>query len=282
MTPALLVQDLTVSLHGRHLVNGLTFELAPGENVALLGASGSGKSLTVAAVLGALPASMTVGGRLQVNGTPVPLTGRRPTPSSPAPSSGNKPFRIKRAGNPGPGRLAAVHQDPMTALNPLVALGKQLIIPLRRAGFPAPEARDQAAALLTAVGITDTGRTLASYSGELSGGELQRVCIALALACRPSVLVADEPTTALDMVSQAKVLDVLAGPTASAQAILFITHDLAAAQVLCSRALVMVGGRIVEEGTMDGVLAQPQHPYTARLVEAACHGFAAPGTELSA
>ncbi|MBT2596300.1 ATP-binding cassette domain-containing protein [Arthrobacter sp. ISL-72] len=280
MTPALLVQDLTVSLHGRHLVNGLNFELAPGENVALLGASGSGKSLTAAAVLGALPASMTIGGRLQVNGTTVPLTGRRPAPTRPAPSSpgsGNT-----GSTDHGSGRLAAIHQDPITALNPLVALGKQLTIPLRRAGFSASEARCQAAALLAAVGINDTARTLSSYSGELSGGELQRICIALALACRPSVLVADEPTTALDVVSQAKVLDVLAGPTASAQAILFITHDLAAAQVLCSRALVMFDGRIVEEGTMDTLLSRPQHHYTARLVEAACQGFPAPGTELSA
>lgn len=250
MTAAIMVQDLSVSLHGRPLVDGLTFDLAPGEKVALLGASGSGKSLTASALLGTLPAGMDVSGRLLLDGRDVPLARRRP-------------------GSAGSGTLAAIHQDPTTALNPLVPLGKQLAIPLRREGHSVSEARERAAGLLASVGIGDPSRVLASYSGELSGGELQRVCIALALACRPKVLVADEPTTALDMVSQAKVLDVLARPSAAGHATLFITHDLAVAQALCSRALVMSSGRIVEQGPTDTLLAQPSHTYTARLVEAA-------------
>lgn len=250
MTAAIMVQDLSVSLHGRPLVDGLTFDLAPGEKVALLGASGSGKSLTASALLGTLPARMDVSGRLRLDGRDVPLARRRP-------------------GSAGSGMLAAIHQDPTTALNPLVPLGKQLAIPLRREGHSASDARERAAGLLASVGIGDPARVLASYSGELSGGELQRVCIALALACRPTVLVADEPTTALDMVSQAKVLDVLARQSTAGPATLFITHDLAVAQALCSRALVMSSGRIVEQGPMDTLLTQPSHPYTARLVEAA-------------
>lgn len=260
MIPALLVQDLIVSLQGRPLLDRLNFKIEPGEKVALLGASGSGKSLTASALLGLLPASMNVSGLLQVDGKDVRLSSRQ-----------------------GGGRnLAAIHQDPMTALNPFVRLGSQLAIPLRKTGLSAPAVHEEALTLLTSVGIEDPERILASFSGELSGGQLQRVCIALALACRSSVLVADEPTTALDVVSQAKVLDVLARPSTSANAMLFITHDLAAAQVLCSRALVMRGGRIVEEAPMDILLARPTHPYTAQLVEAARSGFAAVRTEVPA
>lgn len=252
MTAVLVVRDLTVSLHGRPLVDGLSFDLAPGEKVALLGASGSGKSLTASALLGTLPAKLDVSGNLQLDGRDVRLARRRPG------SAGR-----------GSGMLAAIHQDPTTALNPLVPLGKQLAIPLRREGHSASEARERAAGLLAAVGIRNPARVLAGYSGELSGGELQRVCIALALACRPKVLVADEPTTALDMVSQARVLDVLARPSTAEHATLLITHDLAVAQALCSRAVVMSSGRIIEQGPMDILLSQPSHPYTARLVEAA-------------
>ncbi|MBT2534566.1 ATP-binding cassette domain-containing protein [Arthrobacter sp. ISL-69] len=262
MTAALVVQCLTVSLHRRPLVDGLNFALAPGEKVALLGASGSGKSLTAAALLGALPAGMEVSGQLQLDGTDVPLAPRRPR------SAGRGSGRPSSGGS-GSGGLAAIHQDPTTALNPLVPLGKQLEIPLRREGHSASEARERAAGLLASVGIGDPARVLASYSGELSGGELQRVCIALALACHPKVLVADEPTTALDMVSQAKVLDVLARPSTAGHATLLITHDLAVAQALCTRALVLSSGRIVEQGPMDTLLSEPSHPYTARLVEAA-------------
>ena len=159
MTAAIMVQDLSVSLHGRPLVDGLTFDLAPGEKVALLGASGSGKSLTASALLGTLPARMDVSGRLRLDGRDVPLARRRP-------------------GEAGSGMLAAIHQDPTTALNPLVPLGKQLAIPLRREGHSASEVRERAAGLLASVGLGDPARVLASYSGELSGGELQRVCIA--------------------------------------------------------------------------------------------------------
>jgi ABC-type dipeptide/oligopeptide/nickel transport system ATPase component len=256
MHPALLVRDLTVSIRGRILIDSVSFTIDPGQRLALLGASGSGKSLTAAALLGQLPAAMSVSGRLQINGADVALPDRR----------------TRRAA------ITAIHQDPMSALNPLVRLGKQLEIPLRNAGLTASAARQRALRLLRSVGIQEAERTMASFSGELSGGQLQRVCIALALACRSKVLVADEPTTALDMVSQAKVLDALSLYSDSADAgslgaMLFITHDLAVAAALCHRALILSSGRIVEEGSMESVLERPKHHYTKQLVDAARLGF---------
>jgi peptide/nickel transport system ATP-binding protein len=256
MTSALVVRDMTVSLRGRTLVAGVSFRIAQGERVALLGASGSGKSLTASAVLGQLPDGMTASGSMQVNGRETVL-GRR---------------GLDRTGD-----FAAVHQDPATALNPMVRLGRQLAFPLLNAGLSGAEARERAADLLRSVGLTDSERVLSGYSGELSGGQLQRVCIALALARRFTVLIADEPTTALDVISQAKVLDALRHCTGSTGAMLFITHDLAVAASLCTRALVMQSGRIIEEAPISQLLASPQHIYTRQLVEAAeagTHAFA--------
>jgi len=248
MPPALLVRNLTVSAHGRLLVAGSTFEIAAGEHVALVGASGSGKSLTAAALLGAVRPGMRVTGSLTLNGRDIQLGGRvRP------------PFAD----------LAAVHQDPTTALNPMVRIGRQLAIPSRKAGLSAQAARERAGELLASVGIEYPERVLDGYSGDLSGGQLQRVCIALALACRSSLLIADEPTTALDTVSQAQVLDALARPSEPAAAMLFITHDLAVAATLCTRAIVMQAGRIVDRSPMDELIARPSHPYSRELVDAA-------------
>ncbi|GAA4031638.1 ABC transporter ATP-binding protein [Arthrobacter methylotrophus] len=266
MRPALLVQDLTVSLRGRALIDGVSFALDPGQRVALLGASGSGKSLTAAALLGQLPAAMSASGRLQINGVDVRLSSRG----------------TKRDG------IAAIHQDPVSALNPLVRLGKQLEIPLRHAGLSASMARQRALELIASVGIAEAERTMESFSGELSGGQLQRLCIAFALACRSAVLVADEPTSALDMVSQAKVLDALSlystsavstsaystsADSTAAGAVLVITHDLAVAAACCHRALVLVSGRLVEEGPMESLVERASHRYTQQLVEAAHIGF---------
>lgn len=252
MHHALLVHELSVSLRGRALVDKVSFTIAPGESLALLGASGSGKSLTAAALAGHLPAGMHATGRLEIDGNETDLGERRITGTG----------------------IAAIHQDPLKALNPLVRLGKQLGIPLRSAGLTPREARSEAARLLLSVGLQDAGRILSSFSGELSGGQLQRVCIALALACRSRVLVADEPTTALDVVSQSAVLDALAGftgssATGSSSAMLFITHDLAVASALCTRALVMKSGRIVDGGSVESLMRHPRHDYTKRLVEAA-------------
>ncbi|TLM83108.1 ABC transporter ATP-binding protein [Pseudarthrobacter sp. NamE5] len=239
--PTLSVKNLSLSSGSRNLVGSLTFSLAAGERVALLGASGSGKSLTAAAVTGSVPAGIS--------------------------SSGDISF----AEGPG-GRAALVGQDPASSLNPLVPVGKQLAIPLRSAGLSRAEAQEEAARLLARTGISEPRRFLPRYTGELSGGQLQRVCIALALACGSSVLVADEPTTALDAVSRHTVLAALRSWGAEGRSLLFITHDLAAAVSLCTRALVMEAGRIVEEGPMAKLLRNPQHAYTQRLVQAANAG----------
>lgn len=238
--PALSVTDLALSLGTRRLVHPLTFSVEAGECVALLGASGSGKSLTASALAGSLPDGITATGTITF-----------------AP------------GTPGPTRAAFISQDPATALNPLVPVGRQLAIPLLAAGSSRAEARTEAARLLSQAGIGETARILPCYTGQLSGGQLQRVCIALALACGSPVMVADEPTTALDAVTQLKVLETLRGWGADGRSLLFITHDLTAAAALCTRAIVMEAGRIVEQAPMAELLQDPQHPYTRRLVTAA-------------
>lgn len=237
--PALSVTDLALSIGGRQLVHPLTFSVGAGERVALLGASGSGKSLTAAAVAGSLPDGISASGS------------------------------ITFAAGSGRGHAALIRQDPATALNPLVPVGKQIAIPLRIAGLSRTEAEAEAGRLLARAGIGEPARILSRYTGQLSGGQLQRICIALALACGSSLLVADEPTTALDAVTQLKVLATLRAWGAEGRGLLFITHDLTAAASLCTRALVMEAGQIVEQAPMAEVLRNPQHPYTRRLVQAA-------------
>jgi peptide/nickel transport system ATP-binding protein len=237
--PALSVTDLALSIGGRQLVHPLTFSVGAGERVALLGASGSGKSLTAAAMAGSLPDGISASGS------------------------------ITFAAGSGRGPAALIRQDPATALNPLVPVGQQIAIPLRTAGLGRAEAVAEAGRLLAQAGIAEPARILPRYTGQLSGGQLQRICIALALACGSSVLVADEPTTALDAVTQLKVLATLRAWGAEGRSLLFITHDLNAAASLCTRALVMEAGRIVEQAPLAELLRNPQHSYTRRLVQAA-------------
>ena len=241
---ALTVKNLTLTCGTRTLVHHDGFSVGGGERVALLGASGSGKSLTAAALAGDLPAGIRLTGSVDCGAMDAGRNGQRAT-------------------------VAVIQQDPATALNPLVPVGKQLTIPLRASGMRRPEAEAEAARLLARVGMRDAGQFLKRYTGELSGGQLQRVCIALALACRSTFLIADEPTTALDSVNQHKVLEALRSWGSDGRGLLFITHDLTAAAALCSRALVMEHGRIVEEARMTELLRSPQHPYSQRLVRAA-------------
>jgi peptide/nickel transport system ATP-binding protein len=246
--PALSVKNLVLSHAGRQLVHPLTFSIQWAESVALLGASGSGKSLTASALTGTVPEGITASGEISFG------TAFRPG---------------DRGSAEGIAGAALVSQDPQTSLNPLVPVGKQLLIPHRRAGFSRTEARREAVLLLAQAGIEDPAAILPRYTGELSGGQLQRVCIALALACRTEVLVADEPTTALDAVTRHTVLASLRSWVSEGRTLLFITHDLAAAAALCSRALVMEGGHVVEDAPMAELLLNPRHPYTRRLVHAA-------------
>lgn len=241
--PTLSVTDLALSSGGRQLVHPLTFSMVAGERVALLGASGSGKSLTAAALAGQLPEGISAGGTIT--------------------------FGAGFGAGSGKGQAALIRQDPATALNPLVPIGRQLAIPLRSAGYSRADAQAEAARLLARAGIGEPATFLPRYTGQLSGGQLQRACIALALACGAPILVADEPTTALDAVTQNTVLETLRMWSTGGRSLLFITHDLAAAASLCTRALVMEAGRIVEQGPMADLLRNPRHPYTVRLVQAA-------------
>ncbi len=241
--PALSVTDLALSSGRRQLVHPLTFSVAAGERVALLGASGSGKSLTAAALAGSLPEGISAGGTIT--------------------------FGAGFGAGSGKGQAALIRQDPATALNPLVPIGRQLAVPLRSAGYSRADAKAEAARLLARAGIGEPAKFLPRYTGQLSGGQLQRACIALALACGAPVLVADEPTTALDAVTQNTVLETLRMWSTEGRGLLFITHDLAAAASLCTRALVMEAGRIVEQAPMADLLRNPRHPYTVRLVKAA-------------
>lgn len=238
--PALTVKNLSLSVEGRQLVHPLTFTIPAGERVALLGASGSGKSLTAAALTGTVPSGISLGGEVSFSARCRP-----------------------EAGN-----AALIRQDPASSLNPLVPVGRQLAMPLCRSGFSRREAQAEAARLLALAGMNSAERILTRYTGELSGGQLQRVCIALALACGSNVLVADEPTTALDAVTRLKVLATLRAWGTEGRSLLFITHDLPAAASLCTRALVMAEGRIVEDVPMARLLDNPQHPYARRLVQA--------------
>lgn len=251
--PALAVENLSITVGGRRLIHDLTFRAEPGERVALLGASGSGKSLTASAVLGSLGPEFAVTGSISLFG-------------SSRVSSG--------AGRRGK-KIAAVYQDSLAALNPLVTVGDQLIATLRaQVGSGISSSRRELTVtvvrMLESVGIEDAQRTMWGFPAELSGGQRQRVCIALALLCNARLLVADEPTTALDVVNQSKVIDVLRTyADTSSSTLVFITHDLAVAASLCDRAIVLEAGRIVETGTMYNLIARPLHRYTRALVDAA-------------
>jgi peptide/nickel transport system ATP-binding protein len=260
--PALSVKNLALTHAGHQLIHPLTFSVQPGECVALLGASGSGKTLTAAALTGTVPAGITASGQVSFGGGSG-VAGR----TMGGRSMGGRTKASRAVA--GTANAALIRQDPQVSLNPLVPVGKQLLIPLRRAGLHRTDAWTQAARFLAQAGIEEPAAILPRYTGELSGGQLQRVCIALALACGSPVLVADEPTTALDAVTRRKVLAALRTWGAEGRSLLFITHDLAAAAALCSRALVMEAGRLVEEAPMAELLRNPRHPYTHRLVKAA-------------
>ncbi|MEL7628776.1 ATP-binding cassette domain-containing protein [Pectobacterium aroidearum] len=245
-TDAILqVENLRLSMSGETKVSEVSFTLFAGERVCLLGASGSGKSLTAKAVIGTPPAGCQVSGSIRVNGEEV--------------------GQLKALARPQTGRVSAVFQDSATALNPLVPLGKQLSLALKTTSSA------ELSALLSAMQLDDIPNLLQRYPAELSGGQRQRICITLALLGKTRLLVADEPTTALDVMTQQQVLQVLQERSVQpdAPALLFITHDIAVAAQLCQRGLVMENGQIVESGSMLQLLNAPQHPYTRSLVAAA-------------
>ncbi len=255
----LTVRDLavTVSRGAARAVRGVSFTVGRGESVGLVGESGSGKSLTCRAVLGLLPPGCAVeGGTADLAGTE--LTGLT-----------RRQWQAVRGR-----RLGAVFQDPASYLNPSLTVGRQLAEQLRvGSGLSREQARARAVELFDAVGLHRPAEVAHRYPHELSGGMLQRVLIAIAVACDPELLIADEATTALDVVVQAEILELLREARAArGLALLLVTHDLAVVAETCDRVLVMYGGQIVEDGPTAEVLASPAHPYTEALLGVASLG----------
>lgn len=255
----LYVQNLTVQTgEGARVVADVSFSVEPGERLGLIGESGSGKSMTALAVMGLLPVELKASGSLLLsNGKDAPMQVIGAT---------EKDLNEVR------GTVASiVFQEPLTALDPLMKIGRQLSEPLRRWQGLKGQALDEAIiSALVEVRINRPERIASSYPYEISGGERQRAAIAMALACEPSLLIADEPTTALDVTVQSEILDLLdAVVTERGMSLLFISHDLAVVSRITDHVLVMKDGSVVESGSLRDVLRSPQHPYTRDLVSSA-------------
>jgi peptide/nickel transport system ATP-binding protein len=249
------VRGLNVTVANTALVQGVDLSVGAGERVGLIGESGSGKTLTALSIMGLLPEDVTATGSVRLAGVDHDLIGADERALS----------RVR-------GRdVAMVFQEPMTALNPTMRVGAQVAegMLIHHTRGSRREARAAAVALLDQVGLPDPAQAARAYPHQLSGGQRQRVVLALALANDPALLVCDEPTTALDVTTQALVLDLIVrGVTARNAAMLFITHDLAVVATVCQRVLVMYGGRVVESGPVDEVLTRPRHRYTQGLIGA--------------
>lgn len=254
MTPTrFALDDVRVrqaAVPGALAVDGVSIEVAPGEAVALVGESGCGKSVTAYATLGLLSPSLQSSGTLRLDGRSYDL----------AAADQLQPLRGRE--------VAMIFQDPGSSLNPVMPVGRQLEDVLRQYASQGRTKRRRAAVeLLARVGIPAPDRAARSYPFELSGGMRQRVLIAMALSCRPRLLIADEPTTALDATVQAQIVQLLGDLVREEDlAMLFISHDLALVSELCRRVYVMYAGRIVESGDVRDVLRRPSHPYTSALV----------------
>ena len=229
----------------------VSFSVNRGETVGVVGESGSGKSVTAFAIMGILaPAARVVGGRALFGGLDLLA----------ASESQRRDYRGRE--------LSMIFQNPRTALNPIRTVGKQIGDVLRRhANIPRTKVRDRVLELLARVQIPDPERRYHAYPFELSGGMCQRVMIALAVACEPALLIADEPTTGVDVTTQAQILDLLDELAAQSRtATLLITHDLALVAERCDRIVVMHAGHVVESAPTPDLFAAPRHPYTARLI----------------
>lgn len=235
------------------VVHGVTLDVAPGEVVGIVGESGSGKSQTVFSVLDLLPST----GRAEADA--IWVGGQDVTRATAA-------QRRALLGR----RIGYVPQEPMSNLDPSYTIGHQLVEPLRRThGLGAREAKERARGMLVRVGLSDPDRVMRNYPHQVSGGMAQRVLIAGAIAGRPSLLVADEPTTALDVTVQAEVLELLRELQAEyGMALLIVTHNFGVVADICDRVIVMRGGDIVESGPVDELFSSPAHPYTRELIAA--------------
>ena len=248
------VRDLTVRTSGgRTLLDSVSWEVPFGGRLGIIGESGSGKSLTAAAVLGLLPEGMTATGQVLLDGRDLLSLGERAM------------RRVRGA------QVAMVFQEPLTALDPLMTVGRQVAGPLRlHRGVSRARARELTADLFRLVRLDDAERILGSYPWQLSGGQRQRVSLAMALACEPRVLLADEPTTALDVTVQAEMLDLLDDVVErTGTTLVFVSHDLPVVARVARDLVVMRSGQVVEASTVAQALEAPAHPYTRQLLAAA-------------
>jgi peptide/nickel transport system ATP-binding protein len=250
-TPVLQVQDLTVSYGGAMPVKGISFSVRPGERIGLVGESGSGKSLTALSIM-RLNDGAKLGGSIRLRDRELLTLSKR------------EMTRVRG------GEIAMVYQDPMSSLNPVRTIGHQLVEAIRLHDRVSKEAaRARAVELLTEVGVPLPEERLAQYPHEFSGGMRQRVMIAMAMSSRPAVLIADEPTTALDVTTQSRIIDLLDRlADEHGTAVVLITHDLGVAAGFCERIHVMRHGRVIEEAPVDKLYAEPEHPYTKALLGA--------------
>jgi oligopeptide/dipeptide ABC transporter ATP-binding protein len=256
--PLLQVTDLRVQIASRRgivrAVDGVSLDVSAGEAVGVVGESGSGKSMTLRAILGVLPPEAKItGGQVLLDGTDLVQLS-------------NSQLNLIR----GP-QIAMIFQEPMSALNPVMRVGQQIAEgPNVHLGMNRAQAAERALELMRRVGIPDPERRYRSYPHEFSGGMRQRVMIAIALSCEPSLILCDEPTTALDVTIQDQILRLLAKLCSETGAsLVFVTHDLPVVAQVCQQLAVMYAGQIVEHGAVEQVLTQPCHPYTLGLVRSA-------------
>ena len=253
------VRDLHVALHTRRgvidAVDGVSLYIEPGETLALVGESGCGKTMTALAVIGLVPKppGVIAGGQVLLNGDDL------------VPKSDEEMRRLRGD------RVAMVFQEPMTSLDPVFTIGTQLVETLlAHREMSRAEAHAQAVAMLKRVQIPEAERRMDNYPHEMSGGMRQRVMIAIALLCRPDLLIADEPTTALDVTTQAQILELLRELRAEfGMAVLLITHALGVVAEMADRVAVMYAGRVVGTAGVEAIFAEPRHPYTKGLLASA-------------
>jgi oligopeptide/dipeptide ABC transporter ATP-binding protein len=254
MSDVLTVENLSVGFPApgglRHVVAGIGYSVPAGKTLGVVGESGCGKSMTALAVMGLVPTPGQVGGSVRVEGQEML----------------GQPAQVwrKLRGD----RVAMIFQEPMTALNPVMQVGRQIAeVMVLHQNLGWKEAGARAVDMLHAVGITSPKERAVAYPHQLSGGMRQRAMIAMALACRPALLIADEPTTALDVTIQAQILDLMLGlQDEIGMAIQFISHNLAVVSEIAHEIIVMYAGRVVERSAADALFDQPLHPYTLGLI----------------
>lgn len=258
MRPILSVRDLCVSFSSDEMtaqvVNGISFDLKQGETLGIVGESGCGKSVTSLSIMRLLPhpAAEITSGQILFNRENLLFAD------------------VKRMRQIRGNRIAMIFQEPMTALNPVHKVGKQImeVFRLHRPELSKKDAEKEALEMMERVGISAAKQRMNEYPHQLSGGMRQRVMIAMALICKPDILIADEPTTALDVTIQAQILDLIADMQRDlGMSVIFITHDLGVIAEICDRVIVMYAGNIVEQATVEKIFEQPFHPYTTGLLQ---------------